>query len=327
MSRRPLRGFWLVAALVLLALLAAVEPTHIVRGLLRGEHFFDGRPTGYWRNVLRDDSLTGRVSYGTAQRLDRDHRAIPVLLDCLRDSDSEVRKPAAMLLARCEPVADIVAALTSALRDPDPEVAVRAAGALGALGPAARSAAPELSELTHGTDGQIARAAEDALWRIDVPAALRAGSWTRFDSPAWGFSAEFAGTPKQSEPRPTDTQPSPARWFSAARLGTRFVVGVSEYPTAPADESEAETRFNRLRDLMPSGLGGRLVSERPVRSGSAPGRELLIHTDVGLIRLRLFWSGRRLYQVNVHYDPNTVIAPAAEYFLNSFRLLPPRPAV
>jgi hypothetical protein len=47
------RRYWLVAcSLVVAAVAAWVEPTGVIRGWLRGEAFYDGRPTNYWSREL-----------------------------------------------------------------------------------------------------------------------------------------------------------------------------------------------------------------------------------------------------------------------------------
>jgi hypothetical protein len=50
MPRR--RTCLLLSALIGLLLTAAFEPTYCVRGWLRGEAFFEGRPTSYWRSEI-----------------------------------------------------------------------------------------------------------------------------------------------------------------------------------------------------------------------------------------------------------------------------------
>ena len=45
--KRPLR--WLLVLAILAAFVVWLEPTRIVWGWLRGEAFYDGRPTSYWR--------------------------------------------------------------------------------------------------------------------------------------------------------------------------------------------------------------------------------------------------------------------------------------
>jgi hypothetical protein len=45
----------LLVALLGVALAVYFEPSHCVRGWLRGEAFYDGRPTSYWRGVIQSD--------------------------------------------------------------------------------------------------------------------------------------------------------------------------------------------------------------------------------------------------------------------------------
>ena len=50
------RRLIMIAAVLFAAVLAAYfEPTYCVRGWLRGEAFFDGRPTSYWVAVIEQD--------------------------------------------------------------------------------------------------------------------------------------------------------------------------------------------------------------------------------------------------------------------------------
>jgi hypothetical protein len=51
---------WRYVALVVLILAAVAawfEPTHVVRGWLRGEVFFEGRPVSFWRNEIANWEL------------------------------------------------------------------------------------------------------------------------------------------------------------------------------------------------------------------------------------------------------------------------------
>jgi hypothetical protein len=53
MKLRVKRRYWVLAcALVIAAVAAWVEPTGVIRGWLRGEAFYDGRPTNYWSREL-----------------------------------------------------------------------------------------------------------------------------------------------------------------------------------------------------------------------------------------------------------------------------------
>lgn len=49
------RYWFLLIALIGIALAVYFEPTRCVRGWLWGEAFFDGRPTSYWRDLVQRD--------------------------------------------------------------------------------------------------------------------------------------------------------------------------------------------------------------------------------------------------------------------------------
>jgi hypothetical protein len=54
-------------AIVFVLLAVYFEPSHSVRGWLWGEAFFDGRPTSYWRKIVRRDL---HVDAGTVKWID-----------------------------------------------------------------------------------------------------------------------------------------------------------------------------------------------------------------------------------------------------------------
>jgi HEAT repeat protein len=71
--------------------------------------------------------------------------AVPSLVQTLRHRDPEVRKQAALVIARIGPEAyDAVPELTDLLGDPDEDVRKSAARALGQIGPKAAEAVPAL---------------------------------------------------------------------------------------------------------------------------------------------------------------------------------------
>src|SRR5262249_26683082 len=97
-----MRKRWIIwVALGVMAVATAIlfEPTHVVRGWLRGEQFFAGRPTSYWSKVIRNDG--GRfgeaVGLGFAQQ--PDPAAVPMLIELLEDEDDEVRFTACWALS------------------------------------------------------------------------------------------------------------------------------------------------------------------------------------------------------------------------------------
>ena len=48
-----------LAALLVAALATSLSPSlyYLVLGLYRGEHFYRGRPTSYWREVIREQAI------------------------------------------------------------------------------------------------------------------------------------------------------------------------------------------------------------------------------------------------------------------------------
>jgi hypothetical protein len=107
---RKRRTWLLLIALIGVALAVYFEPSHCVRGWLWGEAFFDGRPTSYWRQVVRHDLdmrppppwqwLLDRIGFereGLVE-LARDLGADPVLEELSRDHDGPVARAARGIL-------------------------------------------------------------------------------------------------------------------------------------------------------------------------------------------------------------------------------------
>jgi HEAT repeat protein len=171
---------WVALGVTAAAVAILFEPTHVVRGWLRGERFFAGRPTSYWSKVIRDD--VGRfgeaVGLGFAQ--EPDPSAVPMLIELLEDEDDEVRfaacwalgangiaarpaipallemlghsnlfyrRNASHTLALIGPDASGLNTLIEALKEEDPWVNYHAAFAVGKIGPQAKLAVPALRDL------------------------------------------------------------------------------------------------------------------------------------------------------------------------------------
>jgi hypothetical protein len=188
----------LSAALLIIALAAVflIPPIRVaLMGLLRGEAFFEGKPTSYWRQQwIREQGNERKPSYFDkilgvfgVQSAEADYipaatsaEAIPVLRELLKDGDLNVRTYAADYLVwhgnRSQEVADVV---FEALRDGGPNSRHVAAGLLRHLG-RDRDAVPILImnierypaeslgfiDALECTDPEEARAAVPALNRL-----------------------------------------------------------------------------------------------------------------------------------------------------------------
>jgi HEAT repeat protein len=75
--------------LALAALAVFLEPTRTVIGYLRGDAFYQGRSTSYWRRVLAREDASALQSA----------EALPVLAELLNDQHPEIRARAASILS------------------------------------------------------------------------------------------------------------------------------------------------------------------------------------------------------------------------------------
>src|SRR5262249_40252929 len=159
--------------------------------------FFQWRPTHYWREVLRQDGVQGRVSDETIATFKLRESAVPVLRACALDQDRNVRWPAVLLLRRGGRLhtPGALPGLREALQDEDVEVRLQATIALGNMGTNAMSAGPDLVETMKDPDAQVRLMAEKALWYANPTLASKEGGWRTFESPRWNFSAAFPAVP------------------------------------------------------------------------------------------------------------------------------------
>ncbi len=140
---------WVTVAISLIlsavVVYVVLEPSGAVLGYLRGESFFEGRPTGYWARSLMSDPKTRSVV--TAQLEQGKSDAAPVLIELLQQTGpdaAELRWTAAEILGSIGPSTGAGPALLAALEDPDPHVRAVAARWLAAVGVPAEDAVPVL---------------------------------------------------------------------------------------------------------------------------------------------------------------------------------------
>jgi HEAT repeat protein len=156
-------------------------------GWIRGESFYQGRPTSYWSQQIR--AYQHRVPPSSIDRLmatlglsapnhreppleamlgqEPDPAAVPVLTELLGDPDDQVRYHAANTLSHCGPKAGAaVPALVKMLRDPNIYDRRNAAKTLAHIGPAAKEAVPDLIEALKDEDEWVLYHVAMALGRI-----------------------------------------------------------------------------------------------------------------------------------------------------------------
>src|SRR5262249_13736461 len=83
-----------IGAILAIAVLGAfLDPTRTVWGYLRGDKFYQNRPTSYWRTVVAGEEYSELQS----------PEAVPVLAQMLKDRNYHVRGRAAVLLGQIGP--------------------------------------------------------------------------------------------------------------------------------------------------------------------------------------------------------------------------------
>ncbi|HEV2950265.1 MAG TPA: HEAT repeat domain-containing protein [Gemmataceae bacterium] len=226
MKKRLLIGFGVLLAFVTFAVLILPEYRLTVLGYFRGENFFEGRSTSYWRYavdsyVARMENPAGKTNFeklleylhitGALEKpsvLGRDPKAVPVLIDLIRDkSNRRVGMQAYTTLANqgpsarealpvleeemnCEDPYFRVAALNTlgrfgaagvpslirGLKHHDAIIRSYSAHRLGEMGQDAKKAIPALREALKDQEKDVRVAAALALAHIDLEEAIKAGA-------------------------------------------------------------------------------------------------------------------------------------------------------
>jgi HEAT repeats len=277
----PMRRFWrclLVCLPVLVCILlvaALLEPNQIMVGLVLGDDFHDGRPTRYWREILKREGEAGKLSENTVASFRFRGSGAPVLRMCACDGDRNVRWPAVFLLGRLARHQNYLAvpALRQALTDEDREVQLQAIIGLGNLGANAMNASPELVVLLKAPEPQVAFLADKALWFVNKNLAIKECGWQIFESPRWAFSASFPGPPLEAQqPAMLAADKLTVHSFLAERGVLSCVVAITEYPPDLFNGTDEE-RLDAARDMVLFGLGANLVDDRAIELGNLKGRE------------------------------------------------------
>jgi hypothetical protein len=146
--------------------------------------------------------------------------------------------------------------------------------------------------------------------------------WKEFASKEGRFKLLMPGTPKQYK---LDTESD----FGKGVLHINTVeAGETMYGTNycdfPAEVKKAPLKqvYDSSRDGAVANLEGKLASEKDIKLGEYPGREIRIEVAGGkkLFRARVYLVDQRLYQVVVFGTKETATSKEADKFLDSFKL-------
>jgi hypothetical protein len=178
-------------------------------------------------------------------------------------------------------------------------------------------------------EAQIRASAENALWCMGQKRAADACGWVVFESPKWHFCTAFPAEPIEKE-QPVINGPGTVFILMANRGLLWCQVAITEFPAdAPLRmDDEALDAFRDLGVGMFTAQGAKLKEEKSFERGTIKGREItfertVIHDsgpNTTILKSRYFWVGRRLYGIQVVYNPELSVLPAVDYFLDSFEV-------
>lgn len=147
--------------------------------------------------------------------------------------------------------------------------------------------------------------------------------WREYRVPDGGFVVLLPQKPAQSERR----LPTPAGEVTMRMLSARVGEQVLAAGFADFDRPVDAALLDALRDALAANIGSRAVDERAVTGGGVNGREFSARGTLGqgkdarpgVMRARLFASGRRYYQLLSVGGSETMADADVELFLASFR--------
>jgi len=149
--------------------------------------------------------------------------------------------------------------------------------------------------------------------------------WNKFASPEGRFEILMPGEVKQF---PVEIENEFGSSVLHMNVGTwdqtMLVVHWVDYPPDVARDLP-EQLLDDSREGALDNLGGKLVSEKPIKLGRYEGRELLIEVakQDRLFRARVYLVGNRLYQTVLFGPPKAVKSKEARRYLDSFKLIEP----
>lgn len=161
--------------------------------------------------------------------------------------------------------------------------------------------------------------------QANQPIQVAQSVWKEFSSSNGNFSILMPGTPAE-ERQTIDTEVGPinVQLFQVLREGEAgYVVGYADLPKNIIQTPQDVEEFfgGTIRGIVNS-LQGRLLSQRNVKLGNYPGREIKIQAAQGvMVSSRIYLVNQRFYQILVLTAQEQNLSKSIQGFLNSFRLL------
>jgi hypothetical protein len=146
--------------------------------------------------------------------------------------------------------------------------------------------------------------------------------WKEFASKEGRFTVLMPGTPKQNKADTESDFGKGVLYMNVMQIGK--VMYGANYCDYPAEVKKASIKkiYDASRDGAVANMKGKLDSEKDIKLGEYPGREIRIEVAEGkyLFRARVYLVEQRLYQVVILGTPEDATSKEADKFLDSFKL-------
>jgi len=151
--------------------------------------------------------------------------------------------------------------------------------------------------------------------------------WREFNFLEGGIKVTFPGEPSRS----TAERQQPAGKVTSTELHLSFpqitfMLSWSDFPrAAAADDHVLHAGYDTVRDQVLTGMSAKLIGENDIRADGFLGRELVFKTATQFVKYRVYFVGRREYQLitsryaDLENDPD--ISNEVDKFLDSFHFI------
>jgi hypothetical protein len=102
--------------------------------------------------------------------------------------------------------------------------------------------------------------------------------------------------------------------------GPTYVAETFLLPLPLTRKVPAKERVEILRDIIVDEVQGKISKEDDIKQGRVAGKEYVIETGKGLLRLRLYAAGGRVYRASVAGTKEQAGSKDADTFLDSYKL-------
>src|SRR5437016_3721692 len=137
-----------------------------------------------------------------------------------------------------------------------------------------------------------------------------------------GFSVQMPATASEHAAKvETKAGRATVTYFLLEHNELTYVVSCSKFPKGALKADAQEKRLDNARDGAVESAGGKLESEKAIKLGTHPGRELLIDGSKAFVRTRIYAVENRLYQTMVIGGKQHVNGTDAKKFFEAFKVV------